>query len=309
MDNSSFNESYLTGFGETQLFGVALDHLTMGTKLQFINCIIIIFGIIGNLTVVIITLANSNMRSTTNYLVSNLAIADSLVLLTHLPLPISENTAWCKGVHFLLYIACNASVGSMLALAIDRYLAIVHYSSSSPFRSVKRVNIGMAIMWLLIVTYSLPELWMFGVRQTGNKRRCVFLRDEGWNSVILSIFLVLVGYLIPLVSITTLYLLLCKYIKDTESNVTVGMNVSRKPRNKAIPMLIASVAAYAVCYAPIAVGYVIYICGLNPFKYVEYVITYSMLVTVNSSINPLLYALFSESYRTAFKKLFADMFF
>ena len=308
MSNISFNEFQSPFIKETLLFGVALDPETWGTPLQFVNCIIIIFGLLGNIAVVTITVADSEMRSTTNYLVSNLAIADSLVLLTHLPMPITESNAWCKGVHYFLYIGCNASVGAMIALAIDRYLAIVHYSTSGIFRTVKGVNIGAAIMWLLILAYSLPELWMFGTQERGSVKVCLFLMNEGWNSFILSIFLVSVGYFIPLACLSTMYFLIWKYIRDAELEIT-GMNVLSRRKNKAIPMLIATVVAYAVCYAPIASGYVLYIIGINPFKYIEFVITYSIMITLNSSMNPLIYALLSVSYRKAFKKLFGKMFY
>lgn len=294
---------------ETRLFGVALDLTALGTPLRFLCCMIIVLGLMGNIAVIIITWANKAMRSTTNYLVTNLAIADSLVLLSHLPLPIVRSSAWCKGVHYLLYTGCNASIGALVALALDRYLAIVHYTTSRPFRTVKRINIGATIMWLLICIYSLPELWMFGVRQHGNTRICLFLTQEGWDSTILSVFVVLIGYIIPLTCITTLYFLIFKYISSTELDLPTAMNVSNRRKKKAIPMLIATVVAYAVCYAPTATGYILYVAGINPFRSIEFVIIYSTLITLNSSLNPVIYALFSESYRKAFKGLFADIFY
>lgn len=47
--------------------------------------IIFIVGLIGNLLVVIVVILNPNMRSTTNYLIINLAISDLLFVIMCIP--------------------------------------------------------------------------------------------------------------------------------------------------------------------------------------------------------------------------------
>ena len=73
----------------------------MVTKILF-YCIIMVLSLVGNVMIVYIVWKNKRMRTTTNYYIVNLAIADLLVTLTctwvHLVDDLTEN--WILGAFF-----------------------------------------------------------------------------------------------------------------------------------------------------------------------------------------------------------------
>ena len=149
---------------EDVAIGVTLNLLEMEMWIQTLCYVIIGCGILGNLLVIIITMSDVSMRYSTNYLVSNLSVADSLVLLTHLPLPIVRSEWWCKIVHYLLYVACNASIGGLVTLAGDRYMAVVHHSWSKPYRNTKNTILCIIIMWIFTCSHCIAEYRIFGLK-------------------------------------------------------------------------------------------------------------------------------------------------
>ncbi|KAG0726500.1 Allatostatin-A receptor [Chionoecetes opilio] len=96
--------------------------------------IIVLVGLFGNTLVVIVIIANKQMRSTTNYLIFSLAMADLLFIVFCVPFTASDyilpswpfGSVWCQAVQYLTYVTAYASVYTLLLLSFDRFLAVVH---------------------------------------------------------------------------------------------------------------------------------------------------------------------------------------
>lgn len=91
---------------------------------------IALLAILGNMLVCWAVWLNSNLQNVTNYFVVSLAAADIAVGVLAIPFAITISTGFCAACHGCLFIACfvlvltQSSIFSLLAIAIDRYIAI-----------------------------------------------------------------------------------------------------------------------------------------------------------------------------------------
>jgi hypothetical protein len=94
-----------------------------------------IIGVLGNITVIIYAIVLNKEKTATSYLVGNLALADLLVCLTFYPIWIiefiqimlnidSDQDLFCKLSRSTTLSLMFASVASLLAITVDRYLFI-----------------------------------------------------------------------------------------------------------------------------------------------------------------------------------------
>ncbi|BET01552.1 receptor [Nesidiocoris tenuis] len=104
--------------------------------------IIIVLGLIGNALVVIVVAANAQMRSTTNILIINLAVADLLFIVFCVPFTAADyiftfwpfGDLWCRTVQYLIVVTAYASVFTLVLMSLDRFLAVVHPIASMSVR-------------------------------------------------------------------------------------------------------------------------------------------------------------------------------
>ena len=245
------------------------------------------------------------MRHTMNLLIANLAVADSLVLISHSPFPIAESNEWCKAIHFLVYLACNISVCALVALSVDRFLAIVLHTSSKAIRTTRNTSVCIVMIWILTSCHCIVEFFLFGVIHFGERKICKFLSEDGWDSHSLAWCVVLIGYVVPVTTMAILYSLIFIHIRSAEASIR--SLVSFRKSQRILPMLIGAVSAYALCYAPMALGYTLFLADINIFMYEEFTLFYTTAILVNSSINPIIYGLASTKYREAFQQMLVSL--
>ena len=91
--------------------------------------ILLLVGILGNILTCYVIVQRKNMRRAIHLYTFNLAVADLLILLVYVPnqmLIMEEQFKWhlgraiCKINYAILPVALHASVGTLLAITIDR---------------------------------------------------------------------------------------------------------------------------------------------------------------------------------------------
>jgi adenosine receptor A2a len=88
------------------------------------------FSVLGNVLVCWAVGLNSNLQSITNFFVVSLAVADIAVSVLAIPFAIFISLGFCSNFYGCLFMACfvlvltQSSIFSLLAIAIDRYIAI-----------------------------------------------------------------------------------------------------------------------------------------------------------------------------------------
>lgn len=168
--------------------------------------IIVILGLFGNALVVIVVAVNQQMRSTTNILIINLAIADLLFIVFCVPFTATDyifrfwpfGDTWCKMVQYLIVVTAYASVYTLVLMSLDRFLAVVHPIASMLIRTEKNAITAILVTWIVIVISNIPVFLCHGEvtfnYSSSEHTVCIFLemdpliRPDGFNKVAFQVY-------------------------------------------------------------------------------------------------------------------------
>ena len=134
--------------------------------------IAMIIGVLGNITVIIYTIFLSEEKTATSYLVGNLALADLLVCLTFYPIWIiefiqtivnidSDQDLFCKLSRSAIWSLLFASVATLIAITVDRYLYILKPLKCPLIVTKRRVFLVISGIWLTACCVSVVFLVSF----------------------------------------------------------------------------------------------------------------------------------------------------
>uniref|UniRef100_A0A7E4VES2 G_PROTEIN_RECEP_F1_2 domain-containing protein n=1 Tax=Panagrellus redivivus TaxID=6233 RepID=A0A7E4VES2_PANRE len=303
---------------------------TTAIGLTFIGFTVI--GVIGNLMVLFVIAMNKQLHDCTNILIANLAVAD-LLFLTFCP-PVSAyaymygwdfSETMCYVTVSLQYLTCYVSVWTLGLLAFDRYQSITRPTRPKTLRRGYTVYFAIAALWILSFLINLPQMRNVGVLsffQSNNTEDVVLIcvdsteiarevesvtgaRYHYWGFNV-------VAYLLPLFLCTVFYFLLVKHIWEQR---LVTSRSSMRMKRHATRMVFAVILTFGICWFP--QNFRFFMRGLDypTMSFWEYdikslVVIQSIAQTLgyaNSCINPILYGLLSERFRTGFTRAMARL--
>ncbi|XP_031618626.1 neuropeptide SIFamide receptor-like [Contarinia nasturtii] len=315
---SSDNGSYVTN----REFELLYRHSVTLTAVYCVAYVIVfIVGLIGNSFVIAVVLRSPRMRTVTNYFIVNLAVADILVIVFCLPATLMSNifVPWilgnimCKVVPYIQGVSVAASVYSLCAVSIDRFLAI--WWPLKMQLSKKRARIMIGCIWIIALITTVPWALFFqlewGLYQDSEIMLCREVWPPGFDgSLYFLIANVLACYLVPMILITFCYILI--WIRVSKRSIpgdTKDAQMDRmqqKSKIKVVKMLIAVVILFVLSWLPLYLIFARIKFG-NPEmtsdeeELLEIAIPFAQwLGSSNSCINPLLYSLFNKKYRRGF---------
>ncbi|XP_026222764.1 trace amine-associated receptor 13c-like [Anabas testudineus] len=263
-----------------------------------------------NLLVIISISHFRQLHTPTNLLLLSLAVSDFLVGLIVMPFQMFlTEPCWLLGD--LVCVLCNvipfiticSSVGNMVLISVDRYVAIcdpLHYSTKI---TQKRVQISVLLCWIYSVFYSFMILFD-NLKQPGRYNSCY---GECVINIIVPVDL-FVGFFIPISSIIILYMRVfvvavsqARSMRSHVAAVKLQRSVTvtvKKSELKAARTLGVVVAVFLMCCCP---SYCVSLSGYDPV--VESSANFFMyfLVILNSCLNPLIYAFFYPWFRKSVK--------
>ena len=273
-------------------------------------------SMIGNSLVVCIIAKQQSLKTSTNYLIMNLAVCDILTTVFMTPNAIKRiflegkwfggvmGSVTCKMVQYGNSVTLYCSLLNLVAIAIDRFLAVTRplsYKLSAKWL----VKISIPVMWL--ISLSLPIASVSDTRllyHDGNVwPTCEEERNRGSWELYLSIA-TLVGSFIVLV---TLYPVISYRL--WRRNIPGEMSSNQKElvirtARKVTILMISVVVVFFVSWAPAFVFLIISEIGNADPTFRTTLMQYPFLFTLsywlmcnNSAFNPLLYFVFIESFR------------
>ncbi|XP_017260252.1 trace amine-associated receptor 13c-like [Kryptolebias marmoratus] len=283
------------------------DAVFLHTVLSIISLLTVTF----NLLVIISVSHFRQLQTPTNILLLSLAVSDFLVGLLLMPGEIIRNTAcWflgdlmCSVYNFISYIITSASVGDMVLISVDRYVAIcdpLHYSTKVTER---RVKVCVCLCWFCSIFYS-GVIVKGDMTQPGRYNscygECVIVVDY-----IVGAFDLVITFIIPVTVIIVLYIRVfmvavsqARTMHSHVTSVTLQLSVTliRKSELKAARTLGVLMVVFLICFCP-------YYCvslvedDFLSGSYASYVL---FLFYLNSSLNPVIYAMFYPWFRKAIK--------
>ncbi|XP_078659312.1 neuropeptide FF receptor 1-like [Branchiostoma floridae x Branchiostoma belcheri] len=289
--------------------------------------LIFLFCMIGNTLVCLVVVKLPRMQNVTNYFILNLAVADLLVAVFCMPFTLVDNIVYgwpfgvvmCKLSAATTVISVVASVLTLVAIAVDRYCAVVH--PTKDIITLPRMVQSIAIIWLLAILIALPVIFVKR-EEPYNPPLCT----EEWPSYgswssrdfqkMFSLTLFVFSFVGPLLIITILYMRIAYRIwfrkaPGDERNVSEqARETATKKKVKVIKMLIVVVVVFALSWLPLHTLILVDDAMSYSVDSVYSVVVHGYCFPVahwlsyfNSCVNPIIYGYFNHNFRAGFKAI------
>uniref|UniRef100_A0A674M902 Thyrotropin-releasing hormone receptor n=1 Tax=Takifugu rubripes TaxID=31033 RepID=A0A674M902_TAKRU len=290
----------------------SLEYKTVSVFLVLLVCGV---GIVGNVMVVLVVLTTRHMRTPTNCYLVSLAVADLTVLVAAGLPNVSDSLtgtwifghAGCLGITYLQYLGINVSSCSITAFTVERYIAICHPIRAQAVCTVSRAKRILAGLWSCTCLYCM--LWLFlvdiQVSQAGLLQCGYRVKRELYLPIYLFDFTIF--YVLPLLLAIVLYALIARilYLRSGDRcGCGTGVDRCETGVGQVTKMLAVVVVLFALLWMPYRT-----LVLINSFLPAPYLDAWVLLfcrtcIYANSAINPLIYNLMSQKFRSAFRQLY-----
>lgn len=284
----------------------------------------LLVAITGNSIVLWIVLAHRRMRTVTNYFLLNLSVADLLMssLNCSFNFIFMLNSDWpfgavyCTINNFMANMSVASSVFTLVAISLDRYIAIVH-----PLRhrtSRKKARLFLLIIWALSCVLAAPCLMYSTVmtkRYHNGKTRtvCYMLWPDGRYPTSMADYIYNLVFLILTYGIPMLIMIVCYSLMGRElwGSRSIGEHTERqlesmKSKKKVVRMFIIVVTIFAICWLPYHLFFV-YAYHNNQMTSSSYVqqlyLGFYWLAMSNAMVNPIIYYWMNSRFRIYFQEI------
>nr|XP_020513126.1 trace amine-associated receptor 13c-like [Labrus bergylta] len=263
-----------------------------------------------NLLVIISISHFRQLHTPTNLLLLSLAVSDFLVGFLVMPVEVLRTkNCWILGdlmcvLYFLIpMMTVSASIGSMVLISIDRYVAIcdpMHYPTKV---TLKMATLCVFLCWICSGIYSIILL-LDNLKQPGRYISC---KGECVVNMLATVDLV-VGLIIPITIIIIMYMRVfvvalsqARAMKSQIANVSLKHSKTvkvKKSELKAATTLGILIVVFLMCYCP---SYCVLLAGHNILIGSSTETYMVFLMYFNSCLNPTIYALFYPWFRKSIR--------
>ncbi|XP_066518431.1 adenosine receptor A2b [Hoplias malabaricus] len=324
----------------------------MSTFYIAIELIIAVLSIAGNVLVCWAVAINSTLKNATNYFLVSLAVADILVGCLAIPFAITISVGLCSDFYVCLFLACfvlvltQSSIFSLLAVAIDRHLAVKISLRYKELVTGKRAREIITILWILSFIIGLIPFAGWNKKASAcqeasftAKNECFTEQNSNFSTGELGFFqschlpcqfesVVDMRYMVyfnffgcvlpPLFIMLGIYVNIFtvarKQLRQIELRSSKGNGESNHQHRgllqreiRAAKSLSIIVGLFALCWLPVhTLNCLTLFTQINKSPEVMYVAI--ILSHANSAVNPIIYAYRIKEFRNTFRKIIARHF-
>uniref|UniRef100_A0A8D8WXB2 Tachykinin-like peptides receptor 99D n=1 Tax=Cacopsylla melanoneura TaxID=428564 RepID=A0A8D8WXB2_9HEMI len=279
----------------------------------------------GNLIVIWIVLAHKRMRTVTNYFLVNLSLADAMVSTLNVTFNFVYmlSSDWpfgrfyCKVTQFVAVLSICASVFTLMAIAVDRYIAIIYPLKP---RVGRRTTLCIALgIWIGSIILSLPSFLYFTtdfIEYVDGSVRTVCYPEwpDGPNNysrleLIYNVMFMILTYFLPIFSMLFTYARIGKELWGSQSigECTQRQLENIKSKRRVVKMMMVVVTIFVVCWMPFQIYFLMtsYWPEITNEAYIQdiYLAIYWLAMS-NSMYNPIIYCWMNSRFRQGFKQFF-----
>ncbi|XP_058445990.1 FMRFamide receptor [Malaya genurostris] len=306
----------LEWYTETTLF----EFWISGVVMNFVAFL----GILGNILSMVI-LSRPQMRSSINYLLIGLARCDTVVILTSMLLfgipAIYPYTGYLFYYYYVIHpvispvvyplamTAQTASVYLTLTVTLERYVAVCHPLRARALCTYGRARIYVIAIIVFSLLYNMPRFWEVTVSSFNHPEYegayCVSASSLRTHDLYIKVYVhwmyTVFIYLLPFSSISFFNSMIYQQVRKANRE-RQRLSRSEKREIGLATMLICVVIVFLLCNLPAMI--------LNIMEAVysdinDYLVkTSNLLVTINSSVNFIIYVIFGEKFKRIFLMLF-----
>ncbi|KAF3707377.1 G-protein coupled receptor 20 [Channa argus] len=272
------------------------DFYAVWVSLMVCNCLMLVVGVVLNSLALYVFCGASTHSSASVVYTINLAVADLLVALSlsaRIALYHSGGSCVaCSYVHnFSYFVNMYCSILFLTSICIDRYLAVVHMSSTlHRCRTTGAARCVSATVWFIavVVTYS------FQTTALEFSSPCVLLPAF--------FYLTILEFLLPLLVVVGFTLRVACFLS---SGPGLMPQQSRARRARAIRLLATVLVVFTVCFTPfhirqVLVYFQLKVGGEGLGRESWHVLAYHVTVTLsslNSCLDPVVYCFVTDSFK------------
>lgn len=278
------------------------------------NSILAVLNVVGNSLVCLVVIRHQDMRTSINYLLMNLAVADMLVGLFFTPqyifmhmfthpgglagnvlcrLLTGSNVAWVGGA---------ASVFTLVVIAIERYSAVMDPFGNKGRLTKRRLKVIIPMSWLFGLVINVPG---FVVKNFDEKAKfCIRRYSEEWLGKIYTLIWFLALAFFPIVIMGALYfrVVYTLWFQRVEHSAFDFRQQGVLRVRKRVTLMVVTVSViFAMCWMSGAITYLVAlfspVFGPGDVAYVSE----STVIMFNSAVNPIVYALVNQQFSRKIK--------
>nr|CAD7581253.1 unnamed protein product [Timema californicum] len=303
---------------------IIYQFITNGVLLNVIG----VLGILGNIISMII-LSRPQMKSSINYLLIGLARCDTVLILTSLllfGLPAIFSYTGCLFTYYvkvyphlapvlfpLALIAQTVSVYLTLTVTLERFVAVCHPLQARSLCTYGRARFYVIIIIVFSTLYNLPRFWDIVVLERGF--------DENYNTTIYFVqpsplrlnptyikvyihwlYLVFM-YFLPFSCLALFNTAIYRQVRRANKERQRLSRLQKKEIGLAT-MLMCVVTVFFLCNILALVNNILE--AFYDRSVDKLVKTSDLLITINSSVNFIIYVIFGEKFKRLFFKLFCS---
>ncbi|XP_070212830.1 neuropeptide Y receptor type 6-like [Littorina saxatilis] len=278
---------------------------------------VIILGLLGNGMVAVMLCRHGNLRSPRHWYLLNLVVSDILTCVLCMPFTLLRLTLkdwqlgqWlCRVVPFLQLAYVFVSVFTILAIAVERYRAIV--CTSRPHHDQQRLaKMVLPGIWLLSLGLATPLAVthrLEHVHDLSGQHVVLTLCVEHWESDawlgVYTVVILLFQYALPAAAIMALHLLICRFLRTRvhlrKDSCRSRQKLARHRKNLVLLTVIS--ITFDIEWLPITVVNIIADFDASVFPSAHlFCLTYALCLLfalTSVFVNPVIYGLFNSNFR------------
>ncbi|TMS23696.1 Prokineticin receptor 1 [Larimichthys crocea] len=276
-NNSSLTLDYFLASDDLD-YEIPLDEIPDTTQGQafFVATIVIAVVLVGIMLVCgvgnclfIASLARyKQLRNLTNLLIANLAVSDVLVAVVCCPFLLDyyvvKQLSWdhglllCASTNYLRTVSLYVSTNALLAIAVDRYMAILY-----PLRPRMKHQTAYCVIltvWIVPIFISIPSAYMASettyphVEGRTYKTFCAQIWPVDQQVYYRSYFLLIFAleFIGPVTVMAVCYIQISRelWFKDVPGFQTEQIRKRLQKRRRTVVVLVLVLVAYVLCWAP-----------------------------------------------------------
>ncbi|XP_072165306.1 allatostatin-A receptor-like [Diadema setosum] len=284
-----------------------------------------IAGIVGNLLVIAVLFQRRAKSRSMDTLIGGLAVADFLTSVFIIPIPRASfvpktlrGEVYCRFVatFIMLWNCITASSYLLMAISVERYLAVVFPFQFNRYVTRRRVSIFIAVVWLLSFLSSVHVFLVHGVSELTHNCVEIYLSQNA--RTVIAIYWFCLRLVIPCFTMIITQLLIARQLNKHSAFFNDAANThaveARKQtpsfhivaRNRVIKMMFIVILIYIICWSPNQTAYLGYNLGWVPVSYLNSPLQQVLTVLgfLNSCANPVIYAARYPEFRAALRDMF-----
>uniref|UniRef100_A0A8C6UWZ1 Substance-K receptor n=1 Tax=Neogobius melanostomus TaxID=47308 RepID=A0A8C6UWZ1_9GOBI len=281
--------------------------------------LIILVSVTGNVTVIWIILAHRRMRTVTNYFIVNLAFSDVSMATfnTLFNFVYALHNDWyfglgyCRFQNFFPITAMFSSIYSMAAIAVDRYMAIIH--PLKPRFSSTSTKVMIGLIWIVAVLLAFPQCYYSVTRFYYPRTVCMvdWPGDYGGrHQLSYQYVVIMLIYLLPLLVMLVTYSLVGRSLwgANIHKHTNIRLMCFLKYCLQVVKMMVVVVTTFALCWLPYHFYFILGTFNAEIYKkwYIQQVYLAIFWLAMSSTMyNPIIYCCLNQRFRAGFRHAFA----